>query len=327
MKAIEISQPGGSEVLRLVNRKIPTPDHDELLIKVSAVGVNRPDILQREGKYPPPPGASDILGLEVSGTVCEIGELVQGHVEGERVCALVTGGGYAEYCTVPAAQVLPVPSGLDMIEAAALPEAFFTVWTNVFDRGHLQSGECFLVHGGSSGIGTTAIQLASAFGARVFATAGSADKCNACNQLGAEHTINYKQEDFVKITKGLTDGLGLNLILDMVGGDYLQRNFSALAPEGRLVQIAFLKGSNVKVNLMPIMLKKLTFTGATLRSRPTEEKAQIADALKKRVWPLIESARVRPVIDSVMPLTNAHKAHERMEAGEHIGKIVLRVEP
>ena len=327
MKAIEISQPGGSEVLRLVNREIPTPNHDELLIKVSAVGVNRPDILQREGKYPPPPGASDILGLEVSGTVCKVGELVQGHVEGEQICALVTGGGYAEYCTVPAAQVLPVPSGLDMIEAAALPEAFFTVWTNVFDRGNLQSGECFLVHGGSSGIGTTAIQLARAFGARVFATAGSADKCKACNQLGAERTINYKQEDFVKITKGLTDGVGLNLILDMVGGDYLQRNFSALAPEGRLVQIAFLEGSNVKVNLMPIMLKKLTFTGATLRSRPVEEKAQIADALKKRVWPLIESARVRPVIDSVIPLANAHKAHERMEASEHIGKIVLRVEP
>ncbi len=327
MKAIEISQPGGSEVLRLVNREIPTPNHDELLIKVSAVGVNRPDILQREGKYPPPPGASDILGLEVSGIVCKVGELVQGHVEGEQICALVTGGGYAEYCTVPAAQVLPVPSGLDMIEAAALPEAFFTVWTNVFDRGNLQSGECFLVHGGSSGIGTTAIQLARAFGARVFATAGSADKCKACNQLGAERTINYKQEDFVKITKGLTDGVGLNLILDMVGGDYLQRNFSALAPEGRLVQIAFLEGSNVKVNLMPIMLKKLTFTGATLRSRPVEEKAQIADALKKRVWPLIESARVRPVIDSVIPLANAHKAHERMEASEHIGKIVLRVEP
>ena len=325
MKVAEIAEPGGPEVLRAAVRATPEPAHGEVLIEVAAAGVNRPDVLQRQGGYPPPPGASDIPGLEVAGTIVALGAGVLAHSIGDRVCALVTGGGYAGYCPAPAAQVLPVPAGLDMIEAAALPETFFTVWTNVFDRGRLQPGERFLVHGGSSGIGTVAIQLARAFEARVFATAGSADKCAACERLGAERAINYRDEDFVEVAKALTGGVGLDLILDMVGGDYVQRNFAALATEGRLVQIAFLAGAKVELNLMALMLKRLTLTGATLRARAIEDKAAIADALRARVWPLLESGRVRPVIDSTMPLAAAAQAHERMESGRHIGKIVLTV--
>ena len=319
MKVTEIAESGGPEVLCAAIRATPEPGHGEVLIEVAAAGVNRPDVLQRQGGYPPPPGASDIPGLEVAGTIVARGAGVSTLSIGDRVCALVTGGGYAEYCPAPAAQVLPVPAGLDMIEAAALPETFFTVWSNVFDRGRLQPGERFLVHGGSSGIGTVAIQLARAFEARVFATAGSAEKCAACERLGAERAINYRDE------KALTGGVGLDLILDMVGGDYIQRNIAALATEGRLVQIAFLAGANVELNLMPLMLKRLTLTGATLRARAIEDKAAIADALRARVWPLLESGRVRPVIDSTVALADAAKAHERMESGEHIGKIVLTV--
>ena len=325
MKVTEIAEPGGPEVLRAAIRATPEPGHGEVLIEVAAAGVNRPDVLQRQGGYPPPPGASDIPGLEVAGTIVASGTGVSTLSIGDRVCALVTGGGYAEYCPAPAAQVLPVPAGLDMIEAAALPETFFTVWSNVFDRGRLQPGERFLVHGGSSGIGTVAIQLARAFEARVFATAGSAEKCAACERLGAERAINYRDENFVEVAKALTGGVGLDLILDMVGGDYIQRNIAALATEGRLVQIAFLSGAKVELNLMPLMLKRLTLTGATLRARAIEDKAAIADALRARVWPLLESGRVRPVIDSTVALADAAKAHERMESGEHIGKIVLAV--
>ncbi len=325
MKVTEIAESGGPEVLCAAIRATPEPGHGEVLIEVAAAGVNRPDVLQRQGGYPPPPGASDIPGLEVAGTIVARGAGVSTLSIGDRVCALVTGGGYAEYCPAPAAQVLPVPAGLDMIEAAALPETFFTVWSNVFDRGRLQPGERFLVHGGSSGIGTVAIQLARAFEARVFATAGSAEKCAACERLGAERAINYRDENFVEVAKALTGGVGLDLILDMVGGDYIQRNIAALATEGRLVQIAFLAGANVELNLMPLMLKRLTLTGATLRARAIEDKAAIADALRARVWPLLESGRVRPVIDSTVALADAAKAHERMESGEHIGKIVLTV--
>ena len=325
MKVTEIAESGGPEVLCAAIRATPEPGHGEVLIEVAAAGVNRPDVVQRQGGYPPPPGASDIPGLEVAGTIVATGAGVSTLSIGDRVCALVTGGGYAEYCPAPAAQVLPVPAGLDMIEAAALPETFFTVWSNVFDRGRLQPGERFLVHGGSSGIGTVAIQLARAFEARVFATAGSAEKCAACERLGAERAINYRDENFVEVAKALTGGVGLDLILDMVGGDYIQRNIAALATEGRLVQIAFLAGANVELNLMPLMLKRLTLTGATLRARAIEDKAAIADALRARVWPLLESGRVRPVIDSTVALADAAKAHERMESGEHIGKIVLTV--
>lgn len=325
MKVTEIAESGGPEVLRAAIRATPEPGHGEVLIEVAAAGVNRPDVVQRQGGYPPPPGASDIPGLEVAGTIVATGAGVSTLLIGDRVCALITGGGYAEYCPAPAAQVLPVPAGLDMIEAAALPETFFTVWSNVFDRGRLQPGERFLVHGGSSGIGTVAIQLARAFEARVFATAGSAEKCAACERLGAERAINYHDENFVEVAKALTGGVGLDLILDMVGGDYIQRNIAALATEGRLVQIAFLAGANVELNLMPLMLKRLTLTGATLRARAIEDKAAIADALRSRVWPLLESGRVRPVIDSTVALADAAKAHERIESGEHIGKIVLTV--
>ncbi len=325
MQVAEIAEPGGPEVLQPAERSTPNPGSGEVLIQVAAAGVNRPDVLQRQGGYPPPPGASDVPGLEIAGTVAAVGSSVVDFAVGDAVCALVTGGGYAQFCPAPAPQVLPIPAGLDMIEAAALPETFFTVWTNVFDRGRLRPGEAFLVHGGSSGIGTVAIQLANAFEARVFATAGSARKCAECERLGAVRAINYRDEDFVDAVKSETGGRGVDLILDMVGGDYVQRNFSALAVEGRLVQIAFLGGSKTELNLMSLMLKRLTLTGATLRGRTIEDKAAIAKALRDRVWPLLESARVRPVIDSTFPLADATKAHERMESGEHIGKIVLTV--
>jgi putative PIG3 family NAD(P)H quinone oxidoreductase len=324
MTAIEIREAGGPEVLVPASRPVPEPGTGEVLIRVAAAGINRPDVLQRAGGYPPPPGASDIPGLEIAGDVVGLGDAVKGRKLGDRVMALVAGGGYAEYCTAPAAQCLPIPKGLDMIEAAAIPETFFTVWSNVFDRGRLKAGESILVHGGSSGIGTTAIQLAKAFGARVFTTAGSADKCAACEKLGAERAINYRDEDFVTVVRDLTGGAGVDVILDMVGGDYIARNIKALAPDGRLCQIAFLGGSKAEVDFLPMMLKRLTLTGSTLRPRPVEFKAAIARALEKNVWPLVEKGAVKPVLFKTLPLGQAAEAHRLMESSAHIGKIVLQ---
>lgn len=325
MKAIEISEPGGPEVLQVTERPVPAPAHGDVLVRVAAAGVNRPDVAQRAGAYPPPPGASDLPGLEIAGEVVALGEGVTQWAVGDKVMALTPGGGYAEYCTTPAAHCLPVPDGMEMTKAAAIPETFFTVWTNVFERGGLQGGETFLVHGGSSGIGTTAIQLAKAFGARVFATAGSADKCEACVKLGAERAINYRDEDFVEVVQELTDGKGVNVILDMVGGPYVERNLKALSLEGRLVQIAFLNGPKAeKFSFLPIMMKRLTFTGSTLRPQSVERKAEIASALSERVLPLIGAGAVGPVMDTVYPYTDAVQAHQRMEEGDHIGKLVLQ---
>jgi len=306
-------------------RPVPVPGDGEVLIQVHAAGINRPDVLQRKGGYAPPPGASDIPGLEVAGDIVALGSGVHNWKIGDQVCALVTGGGYGEYCTAPAPQCLPIPAGLDMDEAAALPETFFTVWSNVFDRAGLVAGETLLVHGGSSGIGTTAIQIAHHLGAEVFVTAGTDDKCGACEVLGADHAINYRERDFVEAVKELTDGKGVNVILDMVGGDYVARNFDALAPDGRLVSIAFLTGSKVQVDLMPVMLKRLTLTGSTLRPRPVEFKAAIAEKLKAHIWPLIEDGKIAPFIHSTFPLSDAAEAHALMESSEHIGKIVLQM--
>ena len=322
MTAIEIETPGGPEVLVPGERPVPAPGMGEVLIRVAAAGVNRPDVLQRQGGYPPPPGASDIPGLEVAGRVVALGPEAGGLQPGDEVTALVTGGGYAAYCAAPVPQCLPVPKGLSPIEAAAIPETFFTVWTNVFDRGRLQAGESLLVHGGSSGIGTTAIQLAAALGSRVFATAGSAEKCRACEALGAERAINYREADFVEVVKAAT-GRGADVILDMVGGDYIQRNLKALAPEGRLCYIAFLGGSKAEVDLLPLMLKRLSITGSTLRARDVAFKGAIARNLRETVWPLIEAGRVKPVIHRTFPLSEAAEAHRLMESSAHIGKIVL----
>ncbi len=327
MTAIEIAGFGGPEVLAPATRRLPQPQQGEVLIKVAAAGVNRPDVLQRTGGYAPPPGASDIPGLEVAGTVAALGPGATGWKLGDQVCALVAGGGYAEYCAAPAAQCLPVPKGLDLIQAAGLPETYFTVWTNVFDRGRLQSGESFLVHGGSSGIGTTAIQLAHRFGARVFTTAGSDEKCAACRALGADHAINYRSQDFVQAIGEATGGKGVDLILDMVGGDYVKQNLKILAVEGRLVQIAFLKGSTVELNLAPLMVKRQTLTGSTLRPRSVAEKAVIADALRAKVWPLLAAGKVKPLIHATFPLADAAGAHRLMESSAHIGKIVLTAGP
>ncbi|VUX47613.1 NAD(P)H-quinone oxidoreductase [Candidatus Defluviicoccus seviourii] len=316
---------GPPEVLLPAEMDVPAPGKGEVLIKVAAAGVNRPDVIQRTGHYPPPPGASDVLGLEVAGIVVGTGEGVTEPALGEQVCALVISGGYAEYCVAPAALCLPVPAPLSLIEAAGLPETCFTVWTNVFERGRLQAGESFLVHGGTSGIGTTAIPLAKAFGARCFATAGSAEKCQVCRDLGAEIAINHRSEDFVAVVKAATGRRGVDVILDMVGGDYIQRNISALAPDGRLVQIAFLKGSKAELDLMPVMLKRLTVTGSTLRARPVAEKASIAAALKAKVWPLLEAGQLKPVIHTTLPLAQAAEAHRLMESNRHIGKIILTV--
>ena len=321
MKCIEIPEPGGPEALKLGTRPVPEPGHGEILVKVASAGVNRPDVMQRQGVYPPPPGASDILGLEIAGTVAKVGAGVAEWREGDEVCALVTGGGYAEYCPAPAAQVLPVPEGVGLEHAGGLPETFFTVWTNVFDRAGLRAGERLLVHGGSSGIGTTAIQMASQLGARVFATAGSKEKCDACLALGAERAVNYREEDFVEALKEPTGGM--DVILDMVAGDYVQKNISLLRPEGRLVHIAFLGGHKVELNLMPTMLKRLSVLGSTLRPQSIEAKADIARALKERIWPLIGNGRIKPVVDSTFPLADAVKAHERIDSGAHIGKIIL----
>ncbi len=323
MRAIAITQPGGPEVLQPVTLPTPAPGAGEVLIEVAAAGVNRPDVVQRQGFYAPPPGAPDTPGLEVAGTIVQLGAGVTGWSLGDKVCALVAGGGYAQYCVAPAVQCLPVPAGMDMIAAAAIPETFFTVWTNLFDGGHLQAGESLLVHGGSSGIGTTAIQIAKAFGARVFATAGSNDKCAVCIQLGAERAINYRNEDFVSVIKELTGGAGVNVILDMVGGAYVERNISSLAMGGRLVNIAFLEGSRVSLNLMPVMLKRLILTGSTLRPRSIAEKALIANALREKVWPLLAAGKLQPVIDSTYALEDAAAAHARMESSAHIGKLVL----
>ena len=325
MTAVEISTPGGPEVLCLAQRPTPKPGSGEVLIRVFVAGVNRPDVMQRQGHYPPPPGVSDIPGLEIAGRVVGLGENVTSlHVE-DRVCALVAGGGYAEHCVAPAPQCLPIPLGLDFMQAAAIPETFCTVWTNVFERGRLIAGESLLVHGGSSGIGTTAIQLAHVRGARVFASAGSFEKCRACERLGAEQAINYRIEDFVQVIRELTGGRGVDVILDMVGGDYFARNIDSLAFQGRLVQIACLEGAKAEIDLMAIMQRRLTVTGSTLRPRSVEEKGSIARALHKEVWPLIESGQVRPVIHVTFPLALAAEAHRLMESGSHIGKIVLEV--
>lgn len=326
MNAVEIAEFGPPEGLKPCTRPTPEAGHGEVLVKVEAAGVNRPDVMQRSGNYPPPPGASDLPGLEIAGTVAACGPGVTDLAVGDAVCALVAGGGYAEYCPAPAALCLPVPAGFSMVQAAALPETFFTVWTNVFQRGALTGGESVLIHGGSSGIGTTAIQLAKAFGARVIATAGSADKCKACEDLGAERGINYKDEDFVAVIDEMTGGDGVNLILDMVGGDYTMRNLKSLAVEGRLVQIAVLNGPKIAdFDILPVMMKRLTVTGSTLRPRTVAQKAVIADELRAQVWPLLESGAVVPVIDGTFPLAEAAQAHARMEGSGHIGKIMLEV--
>lgn len=323
MSAVEIATPGAPDVLRPVTRPRPRPGTGEVLVRVAAAGVNRPDVLQRKGLYPAPPGASDIPGLEVAGTIVERGDAVGDWQVGDRVCALLAGGGYAEYAVVPALQALPIPDGLDVVEAAALPETCFTVWTNVFERGRLAAGECILIHGGSSGIGTTAIQLARAFGARVFVTVGSAEKAAACERLGAERAINYREEDFVAVVAGLVDGV--DVILDMVGGDYFPRNLRLLAEGGRLVQIALLRGAKSEVDLERIMRRRLTVTGSTLRPRTVAQKGEIAAALRAQVWPRIAAGEVRPVVHARFALHDAAAAHMLMERSTHIGKIVLVV--
>jgi putative PIG3 family NAD(P)H quinone oxidoreductase len=310
-------------VLVPVERPTPVPAADEVLIRVAAAGVNRPDVFQRRGRYAPPPGASDIPGLEVSGVIDTLGPGVAEWRVGDAVCALVTGGGYAEYCVAPAPQCLPVPRGMTIATAGAIPETFFTVWTNVFQRGRLQPDESILVHGGSSGIGTTAIQLAKARGSRVFATAGSTDKCAACERLGAERCINYRDEDFVTAVRASTGGRGVDVILDMIGGDYFARNIDALAVEGRLVEIATLHGVKAEVNIQTIMARRLTITGSTLRPRPIADKAAIASELRQQVWPLLESGAVKPIIHASFPLREAAEAHRVMESSAHIGKLLL----
>ena len=326
MRAVEISKPGPPEVLRAVERKDPTPGAGEVRIRVAAAGVNRPDVLQRRGAYPPPPGASDLPGLEVAGEIDVLGSGVSEWHVGDRVCALLAGGGYATLCTAPAVQCLPIPRGIDFVAAAAMPETFFTVWTNVFDRGKLRAGESALFHGGSSGIGTTAIQLAVARGSRVFATAGSDEKCRACEQLGAERAINYRTEDFVEIVKQVTQGRGVDLILDIVGGDYIARDLAALAVEGRLVVIGFMGGDTATIDFRRVLGRRLTITGSTLRPRSPAEKGEIATALRWEVWPLVEQGVVKPIVYRTFPLEDAAAAHRLMESSEHVGKIVLTTE-
>lgn len=325
MTAVEITQAGGPEVLRPVERPLPEPRPGEVLIEVAFAGVNRPDCMQRAGRYAPPPDASDLPGLEVAGHVVATGENVAEPRIGDAVCALTNGGGYAQYCAVPAGQCLPVPTGLGMDQAAALPENHFTVWTNVFDRGQLAPGETLLVHGGASGIGTTTIQLARAMGARVVATAGSDAKTALCRSLGAALTINHREEDFVEATRAFTGGMGADVILDMVGGDYIPRNLEVLAVDGRLVQIAFLRGSTASLDLLPLMVRRQTLTGSTLRPQSAEAKATIARSLREQVWPLLAAGTVRPVIDRVFPLAQAGAAHALMEANGNLGKLLLRV--
>lgn len=325
MRAVEITQPGGPEVLVPTTRPVPQPAAGEVLIRVAVAGVNRPDVVQRQGLYPPPPGASDLPGLEVAGTIVALGPDVTGWQVGDTVCALLGGGGYAEYATAPVGQCLPVPAGLDMVQAAALPETVMTVWTNVFERAGLLPGESLLVHGGTSGIGTMAIQLAKAQGAKVFATAGGAEKAAACAALGADHAIDYKAQDFVAVVKEATGKRGVDVVLDMVGGDYLPRNIDCLAMDGRHVSIAFLRGPKVELNMMPVMLKRLTLTGSTLRARSAGQKKALAAAVQEKVWPLITAGKVRPVIAATFPLEQAADAHRLMESSTHVGKIMLVV--
>ncbi len=325
MRAVEISKPGGPEVLRAAERPLPTPKPNEILVKVAAAGVNRPDVLQRMGTYPVPPDASDLPGLEIAGEVVARGASVQMWKPGDKVCALVHGGGYAEYCVAPEVQALPLPKGLSALEAASLPETFFTVWANVYDRAGLKPGESLLVQGGSSGIGVTAIQMAAATGNRVFATAGSDEKCAACVKLGAEKAFNYKTQDFLAEVKTATDGKGVNVILDMVGGDYVPKELKCLADDGRLVFIAFLRGSKTELDINEVMRRRLTISGSTLRPRPVEFKGLIAASLRERIWPLVESGKIKPVIYKTFPLAEAAEAHRLMESSQHIGKIVLAV--
>ncbi|NGM87329.1 NAD(P)H-quinone oxidoreductase [Parapusillimonas sp. SGNA-6] len=325
MKAVEISKPGGPEVLVLVDRPMPEPKAGEVLIKVSAAGINRPDVFQRKGNYPAPPGASDLPGLEVAGEIVAGDAESAGLAIGQKVCALLAGGGYAEYCVAPAAQCLPVPAGLSDIEAAGLPETYFTVWSNVFDRGRLSAGESLLVHGGASGIGTTAVQLATAMGNKVYATAGSDERARAVEGLGAVMGINYRTHDFVEEIKKATDGRGVDVILDMVAGDYINRDINCLADDGRIVIIALLGGAKATVDCSALMRRRLTVTGSTLRPRPVAFKGQIAQALKKHVWPLLEAGRIRPIVHATFPLAQACDAHAMMDAGEQIGKIILTV--
>lgn len=325
MLAIEIAQPGEPDVLKIVERPTPAPTGDQVLIKVFAAGINRPDIMQRRGMYPPPPGASDIPGLEIAGTVVALGKNIHHLKEGDKVCALVTGGGYAGYCLASEALCLPIPEGFSIIQAAALPETFFTVWSNVFDMARLLPKETILIHGGSSGIGTTAIQLVKAFNAHVIITAGSDAKCNFCRQLGADIVINYKEQDFVEIVTQLTENKGVDVILDMVGGDYFPRNLKCMAVNGRLLQIAIQNGPKAEINLLTLMLKRLTISGSTLRSRDNAFKAKIAEKLRQKIWPLLANGQISPVIDSTYSLCDAAKAHERMESSQHIGKIILTV--
>jgi putative PIG3 family NAD(P)H quinone oxidoreductase len=323
MNVVELAGFGGPEVLKPARRPVPTVGSEEILIKIAAAGINRPDVLQRQGNYTPPPGASDLPGLEVAGTVAALGDQVKGWNIGDPVMALVSGGGYAEYCAAPAPQCLPVPKNLDMVTAAGVPETFFTVWTNVFERGRLTAGETFLVHGGSSGIGTTAIQLAHAFGAKVITTVGGNDKAEACRKLGADLAINYREKDFVPEVMAATDKRGADVILDMVGGDYINRNLACLAVEGRIVQIAFLKGSKTEIDIAPLMMKRQTFTGSTLRPRTVAQKGAIAQALREKVLPLLAAGKVKPLIFKTFKLADAEQAHRLMESSEHIGKIIL----
>ncbi len=324
MKAIVINQPGGPEVLKIEERPIPGYSENEVLVKVAAAGVNRPDVSQRKGNYPPPAGASpDIPGLEIAGTIIETGSNVTRWKTGDKICALVTGGGYAEYCAAPAGQCLPVPENLTFVEAASLPETFFTVWSNLFDRGRLKAGETLLVHGGSSGIGVAAIQMARALGATVYVTAGSDEKCRFCEDLGAAKAINYKAENFTNMIKEITSGKGVDVILDMVGGNYVQNNIRSLANDGRLVMINMMMGKDVQVDLSLVMTKRLTITGSTLRSRDTVFKATIAKNLEETIWPLLASGKIKPVVNKVFPAQKAADAHRLMESSGHIGKIVL----
>ncbi len=326
MTAIEITEFGGPDVLKPVTRPTPRPGAGEILVKVAASGVNFPDTMQREGGYPPPKGTTDIPGLELAGTVVELGDGVDSFTLGDEVCALVSGGSYAEYCVVPAPQALPLPEGYDMIRAAAIPENFFTVWTNLFDGAQLESGDILLVHGGSGGIGSAAIQVGKAFGCTVFTTARSAEKCRACEEMGADRAINYTEEDFVEVVKEATGGKGCTVVLDMVGGDYFNRNLDVLAPEGRLVQVAVQKGAKVELFIPTIMMKRLRYTGSTLRPRNVEQKGAIAAAVHEKLWPLFEKGAIKPLIYKVFPLEKANEAHALMASSAHIGKIMLSVD-
>ena len=325
MNAIEISEPGGPDVLKMVQRKVPAQERGEVLIQIEAAGVNRPDVAQRQGHYAPPAGAVDIPGLEVAGKIVALGKGVTDWKMGDEICALVTGGGYAEYVATPASLCLPLPKGVAMPEGAAIPETFFTVWSNVFDRGRLKAGETFLVHGGSSGIGTTAIQLAANFGARVFATAGSQEKCRACEELGAERTVNYKTEDFIEILKDLTGKSGIDVILDMVAGSYVPLDIELAAADGRIILISVLGGISGEINFLQLIIKRLILTGSTLRPRSIKDKSKIARSLKEKVWPFIESGKIKPQIYKIFPLSDVTKAHQLMESSQHIGKIVLKI--